>query len=290
MQKEVVDVIQRHARFFTDGPQVADRVGNGEFVDLRAVHVQGARGDAAGGEGAVARVGVHVEVGNVALTGEQRGHEAALSPIDHGRARAVAKEHAGGAVRPVDHAGHALGADHQHAIRLAGRRERVGEIEGVEEARAGCVYVQRRAVRADLRLQEAAEGGGDGVRQDAGCKDIVDVRGGEAGVFQRGIGGAGGELQERLVGNDLPGADACVGADPLVRGIEELAQIIIGERVRGQGAAGPQYPHAFSLLAPSYSSTFWRMNSLMRWSALSSASRWAGSRQRATARTICRWK
>ena len=146
--------------------------------------------------------------------------------------------------------------------------ERVGEIEGVEEARAGCVYVQRRAVRADLRLQKAAEGGGDGVRQDAGCKDIVDVRGGEAGVFQRGVGGAGGELQKRLVGDDLPGADAGVGADPLVRGIEELAQIIIGERVRGQGAAGPQYPHAFSLLAPSYSSTFWRMNSLMRWSAL----------------------
>ena len=185
------------------------------------------------------RVGVHVEVGNVALTGEQRGHEAALSPVDHGRARAVAKEHAGGAVRPVDHAGHALGADHQHAIRLAGRRERVGKIEGVEEARAGAVYVQRRAVCADLCLQKAAERGGNGVRQDAGGEYIIDVRGGKAGVFQRGVGGAGGELQERLVGNDLPGADAGVGADPLVRGIEELAQIIIGERVRGQGAAGP---------------------------------------------------
>ena len=288
MEKEVVDVIQRHARFFTDGPQVADRVGNGEFVDLRAVHVQCARGNAAGGEGAVARVGVHVEVGSVALTGEQGGHEAALSPIDHGRARAVAKEHAGGAVRPVDHAGHALGADHQHALRLAGNGERVGQIKGVEKARTGAVYVQRRAVRADLCLQKTAEGGGDGVRQDAGCKDIVDVRGGKAGVFQRGVGGAGGELQKRLVGDDLPGADAGVGADPLVRGIEEFGEIVVGERVRGQGAAGPQYPHACSLLAPSYSSTFWRINSLMLARAESRASRWTGSRARDTARSIWR--
>ena len=288
MQKEVVDVVKRHARLFADGAQVADRVGNGEFVDLRAVHVQSARGDALGGKGAVARVGVHVEMRGVALTGEQRGHEAALSPIDHGSARAVAKEHAGGAVRPVDHAGHALGAYHQHALRLSGDGERVGEVEGVEKARAGAVYVQRRAVRADLRLQKTAEGGGDGVRQDAGCKDIVDVRGDKAGVFQRGVGGAGSELQKRLVGDDLPGADAGVRADPLVRGIEELAQIVVGERVRGQGAAGPQYPHAFSLLAPSYSSTFWRMNSLMPARAESRTSRWAGSRARDTARTIWR--
>ena len=63
------------------------------------------------------------------------------------RPGAVAEQHAGAAVLPVQDARVDLGADHQHAVRLAGADHRVGDRKRVDEAGAGGGEVEAEAAR-----------------------------------------------------------------------------------------------------------------------------------------------
>src|SRR6185437_6324955 len=74
----------------------------------------------------------------VAAVGVQaRGKDAGLvGGFEHHRARAVAEQHAGLALAPVDHAGEGFGAHDQRAFHLPGAHEVVGDAQRVHEAGA----------------------------------------------------------------------------------------------------------------------------------------------------------
>ena len=105
-------------------------VGDGMAEDFLALHAQMAgragsrtarhrhRACRAAGRRRIDLGVEHAAVGIVAL---------ALVGLQHDRAGAVAEQHAGAAVVPVEDARHGLGADHQHGLGLAGADEVVGD-------------------------------------------------------------------------------------------------------------------------------------------------------------------
>ena len=130
------------------------------------------------------RAAVDIELGFVAAVGAQmRGQDAAivagaglLLRLQHDRAGAVAEQHAGGAVGPVEDAREGLGADHQRALVGAGAQQAVGGGEPVDEARADRLQIEGRAVGD-------AEPGLD--RDRAGRKGVVGRRGREHDQIDR---------------------------------------------------------------------------------------------------------
>ena len=62
--------------------------------------------------------------------------------LEHDGAGAIAEQHAGGAIVPVDHAGQRFGADHQHVLAVAGADELVSHTQREYEAGTGCVDVE----------------------------------------------------------------------------------------------------------------------------------------------------
>ena len=66
--------------------------------------------------------------------------------LEHDGAGAVAEQHAGGAVRPVENAREGFRADDEGALELAGLEEVVGDRQGVDEARAHRLHVEGRAL------------------------------------------------------------------------------------------------------------------------------------------------
>ena len=130
---------------------VLDHVGDGadrELEHLVAFHAQVP--DRAGR----GRAAVDEELGLVpSVRAQMRGQHAAilararlLLRFQHDRAGAVAEQHAGAAIGPVENAREGLRADHQRALVHAGAQQAVGGRERVDEARAHRLQVEGRAV------------------------------------------------------------------------------------------------------------------------------------------------
>ena len=68
-----------------------------------------------------------------------------LLRLEHDRAGAVAEQHAGGAVVPVENAREGFGADHERALERASVQEIVGGRQPIHEARADRLQVEGRA-------------------------------------------------------------------------------------------------------------------------------------------------
>ncbi len=170
-----------------------------------------------------------------------RGQDAGLVVgLEHHRAGAVAEQHAGAAVAPVDHARQGFGTHHQRALRGPAAHELVGDPQRVEETRAGRVDVEGgAAVGAQAVLQQARGAGEDDVGRGRAEHDQVDVGGDDAGGLhraQRRLEGevAGGLARQR----DMALADAGARADPLVAGVDAPGELVVAEHVVGQVAAG----------------------------------------------------
>src|SRR5690606_23661752 len=74
------------------------------------------------------------------------------------------------------------------------------------------------------------------IRIDIGADDAVDVFGNHSGPLHRRYGRESAEvrgLQGRILGKDMPLADASAGGDPLVRGIHHFLKVGIGQDVFG---------------------------------------------------------
>src|SRR4029079_4341689 len=85
-----------------------------------------------------------------------------VGPLEDHRARAIAEQHAGLAVGPVDDSRHGFGADHERALRLPAAHELVRDDQAVEEPGAGRFDAERgRAAEAELLLEQARD-----VRED----------------------------------------------------------------------------------------------------------------------------
>ena len=155
--------------------------GAGAAVDVEQVLEAAVRADAGGQDAAV------VAAAELRLR------------LQHDRAGAVAEQHAGAAVLPVEDAREGLGADHDGALELAGLEEIVGDGQGVDEARADRLHVEGGAL-GDAEAGLDAHGGGrkGAVRRGGGADDEIDVDRVDAGAHQRLARGGDAEIGGQL--------------------------------------------------------------------------------------------
>ena len=155
--------------------------------------------------------------------------------LEDGRARAVPEQHASGAVLPVDDRRKFLRADDQHALAGAGHDELLAYFQRVDEARARRLEVEgRRPLRPDLVLHQAGRGWERHVRRDGGDDDEIDLIRCDARLGHRALGCLGRQIGAKLVvRRDAPGLDARAAGDPLVRRIDELFQVGVGDHALG---------------------------------------------------------
>ncbi len=108
----------------------------------------------------------------------RRSSSSVVARAQEHRAGAVAEQHAGAAVLPVQDARIDLAADHQDAARLAGPDHAVGDRQAVDEPGAGRRQVEAEAPRdAQCRLHAQRGGGKRLVRRAGRQDDRVHVRG-----------------------------------------------------------------------------------------------------------------
>ena len=165
----------------------------------------------------------------------------ALRRLEHDRARAVAEEDAGRAVRPVDVAGQDLAADDEDVLGLARLDEAVGDVEAVEEAGARRGEVRRRGLRrAEVALHEARRRREEHVARDRPDEDHVEVFGPHVSALQRELGRLRAEVRELLpVRDDVPLLDPGAARDPLVGGVDELLEVRVAQDFLGTAAPVP---------------------------------------------------
>ncbi len=130
--------------------------------------------------------------------------------LQHDRAGAVAEQHAGGAVAPVQQARHGLRPDQQDSARGAGPDQAVGQRQAIDEAGTDRLDVERRAAcHAQPRLDDGGDGGEAFVRRGGGADDHVQLAGINPGVGQRLPGGAQGQVGGLFAfDRDVPLTDA----------------------------------------------------------------------------------
>src|SRR6516165_1298088 len=152
---------------------------------------------------------------------------------DHGRPGAVGEDDARRPVGPVDPRGHLLRADHQHVPRAA-RPHRVGR-RGERVAEPGARRVEVVGSRRD-EPEPVGDGGGHvGQRHlGAACRDDhqVDGRGGQPARRERLGAGRLGHVRDGLVvRGDPPALDPDARPDPLVTGVDDLRQVVVGDHL-----------------------------------------------------------
>src|SRR5665213_2753905 len=201
--------------------------------DFLALHAQMA-GGLGGGRSAI-------DIQHVVQTavGKQLGVEHALIAalagsfitLQHHRARAVAEQDAGTTVGPVQEAAHAFRADQEHRIGLAAPDEIVRHRQAIDEAGTNRLNVEGSAVGHPQPGLHARGGGGKGF---VGCGGAADDDVDFARVHAR-VGQSLARRRQRQVRSLLAIAhhaalaDAGALADPGIRGIHDLGQIVVGD-------------------------------------------------------------
>ena len=163
-------------------------------------------------------------------------------PQHHGT-RAVAPQDAVAAVVPVGDARQRFGADHQHMSGCAGLDELVGHREGIHEAAAYRLQVERRLAvgHAQLGLHDAGGAGKHQVGRGGGDQQQVDVVGLQARNLERRACRMSSQIAgEFTLGGNMPLADAGAFDDPLIVRIDQLFEIGVGEDAGRQIAAGAE--------------------------------------------------
>jgi hypothetical protein len=170
--------------------------------------------------------------------------------LEHHRSRAVAEQHAGAAVVPIEDARKGLRADHQRALECAGLEQGVDGRKTEHEARAHRLQIEGRAVvdaepslnRDRARGKGVVGGGGREHNQIDRLRIHVSRR-------KRGARGCYCHVGRGFaLGRDVPLANAGALRDPLVGGIHHPRQLGIAEDPARQIAAaaehhGPQQRH-----------------------------------------------
>ena len=191
--------------------------------------------------GASARAVQQLGEGAVGL---QAGREDA-APVGAGphdrRSGPVAEQHGRRAVLPVGDRRELLRRHDQHVLRLLRGHEALRDAERVEKPRAGRLDVERRRpFRAQDRLEIAGLGGEQPVRGAGGDDQSVEVERCQTGLAQRLLGRRLPHAGVRLLGaRHAPLANARALADPLVRGLEELRELVVRHHAGRRVAAAP---------------------------------------------------
>ena len=125
---------------------------------------------------------------------------------------AVAEERKALLVAGVDHPAVAVAADDQRALAVARRHELRGDDQGEDEARAGRLDVEGRAVQLEPVLNQVGRRRESHVGRERGDDEQVDVGGLAAGGLQAAGRGVRAEVARRLVRQGEP---ALVDAGPI---------------------------------------------------------------------------
>ena len=173
-----------------------------------------------------------------------RGHHAAvgrglarlLLRLQHHRAGAVAEQHAGAAIVPVEDAREGLGTDHQRALEGACAQEIVGGGEREHETGAHGLKVEGRAMidaepvlHGDSRRREGV------VRRRGRQHDQVDRLRVHAGIAERRLRRLDRQVRgEFALGRDVPLANTGALHDPLVGGVDPRRQLRVGHHLLRQ--------------------------------------------------------
>jgi hypothetical protein len=162
--------------------------------------------------------------------------------LEHDRARAVAEQHAGGAILPVEQPAEGLGADHQRAAVRAGADHAVRHLHRVEEARADRGDIERDAIVDSQHRLHLGGGGGEGVvGRGGGQHDQVDVLRRDAGGRDRGDRGVARQRRGGLaLARDMAEADPGPLDDPLVGRVDPLGQFGVGDAACGESGTRPR--------------------------------------------------
>ena len=176
--------------------------------------------------------------------------------LQHHGAGAVAEQHAGGAVVPVEDAGEGLRPDHQRALVAAGPQQGVDDRQRIDEARADRLQIEGGAVGdAEPGLHRHGGGGKGLVRRRGRQHDQVDRTRLDMGIGERRAGGIEREVGGELAGGrDMAFADAGALHNPFVGGLHRTRQLVVAENSRGKIAAAAehhrtQYGHEAAPLA-----------------------------------------
>src|SRR5690606_27539496 len=111
----------------------------------------------------------------------------------------------------------------------------------VQEARAGGIDVER-AASGDPQpfLQQAGRGREHQVRRGGADDDQVELVGTGAGRLERTRGRVVREVHGGFAfGGDMALTDAGARGDPLVAGVDDPGQVVVGQHLAGKVAAGP---------------------------------------------------
>ncbi len=163
-----------------------------------------------------------------------------VGSLDHDRARAVAKQHAGTAVVPVQDAREHFGADDQGHLGAAGLYEGIGRGQGIDKAAAYRLDIEcGPALGAQIGLHQASRTGKHEVGSGSGDDDQVDVIGRSRRHFPGPPRGLGGQLAGR---NAALGHVALAYAraldDPGIRRFDLPRRQIGGQFIIGYDAGG----------------------------------------------------
>ena len=232
MVDEEVDVVEAGAggveRLAGDVDHQADRVAE----DHRAVHADAQVVAAEADEVAPVRVGVQGDRADPG--GGVRGRE-------DDRARAVAEQHRRAAAVAVEVARERVGADDERRAGAARLDHRAAEGEAGEEAGARRAQVDRGgAVDAERARDERRGVGAHLVGAGRPDEDEVDVAGRDAGVAQRGLGGARGEVSQPLaVGQHVAVARAGAALDPGLLDAQAAGDRVVADDGLRDGVPAP---------------------------------------------------
>ena len=224
VRHEPVDLVARNAGC---GEGLFDHVG--DHADRVLEHFAAFHAQMAGGARR-RRPAIDIELVLVPAVRTQMGRQNArvrCQPdagglLDDNGAGAIAEEHGGTPVGPVENARERLRADHQDTPRQSGPDVGVGGGQRVDEAGAYGLDVERGAmVHAKPVLDVDGRGRKRVVGRRSGDDDQVDIVGGPAGIVERRA--RSGFSQRRagfVVAGDIALRDARALPDPCVGGFE----------------------------------------------------------------------
>ena len=152
--------------------------------------------------------------------------------LDQHRAGAVAEQHAGGAVGVIDDAAHRVGADHQHFLVRAGRHQMRRRGQPVDEIRSrprSDRIPRRRFAPSAFCTRQAVDGKNmSGVTVHTMMASISDASIPRCASAHFAAAIAMSEVAISGFG-DVPLANPGALHDPLIAGVHQLFQVLIGQ-------------------------------------------------------------
>ena len=167
--------------------------------------------------------------------------------VQHDGAGAVAEQHAGAAVVPVENSREGLGADHQRALERAGAQETVRGGERENEPRAYRLQIEGRAVVDAESVLDCDRRGREGVVGRRGRQhDQVDRLRVDPGIGKRRPRGMDRQMRgEFALRGDMALPDAGALHDPLVGGVYSRRQFGIGQDPLRQIGAAAEHDRTY---------------------------------------------